>query len=71
MSSQAGWLTDLGLEIPRSGTNTREDKARTEVAAEFSLLLNSARCGELIELTVFAVVNVPCLLEGKTGNSQG
>ena len=57
-------------------TNQRKDMARirvmlwTEVAAELSLLLNSARCGDLIGLTVFAVVNVSCLLEGKTGNGQ-
>lgn len=48
----------------------REDKARTEAAAEFNLLLNSARHGELTGLIVFVVVNVSCLLEGKTGNSQ-
>lgn len=41
---------------------------RTEVAAEFSLLLNSLRHGELIGLTVFAVVSISCSLEGKTGN---
>lgn len=42
----------------------------TEVTVESSSLLNSARCGKIIRLTVFAVLNVSCLMEVKTGNDQ-
>lgn len=42
-----------------------------EEAAECSLLLNSSRRGELIGLTVIAVLSVSCLSEHKAGNGQG
>lgn len=74
----SGRLTDLSWETQHSGVNAnqRRDMAGIRVmlwsegAMEFSLLLNSARSGEIIEAMMSAVVMVSCSLEGTAGNGQ-